>query len=203
MNSLEYIILALGFAVAFYEVRLKDAYKASRQEIWTIPAEMNMLFRGKDGYYSETKGIVIDSIVAGAGLAFAFFAPWDHVPLAVGLVFAGMGGAIHLMQAKDWKRFKANLAKQKALLELLRSDPEGNHVTNPKPIGFGKTIQWIFGTFYDFHVPMEAEFVSGEIWSPEMFADQRRAKEIITSRLIALSKLPESEWFKTDRSKRL
>lgn len=203
MTIFGYIILAAGFAFAFYEVRLKDAYKASRQEIWTTPAEMNMLFRGKDGYYSETKGIVIDLIVAGAGLAFAFFAPWPHVPLAVGLVFAGMGGAIHLMQAKDWKRFKANLAKQKVLLELLRSDPEGNHIANPNPIGFGKSVQWVSGTFYDFHEPMEAEFVSGDVWSPEMLADQRRAKEIINARLTALSKLPESEWFKVGRAEKV
>jgi hypothetical protein len=36
-----------------------------------------------------------------------------------------------------------------------------------------------------------------------MLADQVRAKGIIVSKLTALSKLPEKDWFKVDRSKRV
>lgn len=192
MNILEYIILAAGFAYAFYEVRLKDAHKASLQEIWTTPGELNSLFKGKDGYYSETKGIIVDSIVAGIGLAFAFIAPYEHVKLAVGLIFAGIGGGIHLMQAKDWKRFKETLAKQKTTLELIRRDPEGFNRLPKRIAGL-----WVIETFFDFGEPLD--LLNGE--SDPLYVEKRAAANTkIKPRLVALANRPESDWFREDRS---
>ena len=206
MMIVGWIVLAAGLAYAVYEVRFKDAYKASLQEIWTTPAELNALFKGKDGYYSETKGIIVDSIVAGVGLAFAFFAPWEHVKLATGLVFAGLGGCIHLMQAKDWKRFKRNLATQKAILEKLKQDPEGDHLPPARLLGFGNDSGrprhvFVSGSFYDFYEDTDIpESTDGTLWEREK-RDEALAK--IQPRIAALARKPVSEWFKEDRAKSL
>lgn len=201
MIFIEYIILAAGFAFAVYEVRFKDAYKASLQEIWLPPGEKNQIFRGKDGYYSEKKGWIVDGIVAASGLLFAFLAPWDYVKLAVGLVFAGIGLFIHLAQEKDWKRFKRNLAEQKALLEQLRKDPEGD-IPLPHHRAYGASNVWVVGSFYDFREPSTIPFGSTtEVPQTEWAAMRKDAREKIQPRLAALAKKPESEWFKEDRAK--
>lgn len=192
MNILEYIILIAGFAYAFYEVRLKDAHKASLQEIWTTPGELNSLFKGKDGYYSEKKGYIVDGVIAVAFLLSAFLMVYPYAKLVTGLVVMAIGFGIRLQQAKDWKRFKETLAKQKTTLELIRRDPEGFNRLPKRIAGM-----WVIETFFDFGEPLD--LLNGE--SDPLYVEKRAAANTkIKPRLVALANRPESDWFREDRS---
>ena len=202
MMIFAYITLAAGLAYFVWQTR-RDNAKSALQRLHLPPGERNPLARGKDGYFDPKKATILDICFVGGGLAAAFLTPWEYSPFLMGGIFFAWG--LYVMDGirKDIERLERNKVRQIAILTALRSDPDGDHVPDPRPQGFGKSIVWVSTTFYDFYVPMEAEFESGKPWSPEMFADQRRAKEIITSRLKALAQLSESEWFTTERSKRV
>lgn len=202
MIFLEYAILIAGFALAYYEVRLKDAYKASLQEIWTVPAEKNSLFRSDSGYYSEKKGWIVDGIVAAIFLTLAFVLPYPYAKLATGLILAGIAGAMHIKQDKDWKAFKKALARQKDILTLLKRDPEGDHVPMPRLVAFGQDNgkpRHVFasGSFYDFYVDTDIPEGQAQEWEQ---AKKAEALAVIKPRLVKLAQMNEKDWFDEKRA---
>lgn len=198
MTILGWIVLFAGLGVLVYVMHWIDGYKASRQPLYLPPGEKNPLYRGEDGYYSPTKGWIVDGIFYGIILALAVvFRDTEYFVLVLGIICAGIGGALYLRTKKDWERFERNLGEQKAILTKLKSDPEGDHVARPSLKGFGKTHVFVSGSFYDFHEKTDIPMGEGVLWDP---IKKEQALAVINPRLVKLSQMPESEWFKVGRN---
>jgi hypothetical protein len=200
MTILYWTIFAACLAWYLWNKR-RDWSKSALQPLHLPPGEQNFLTKGKDGYFSATKSYIVNGIVIAVFTVAAIFVPWEYAPILVGGMFAAWGFYVMDGIRKDLERLEANKLRQLTILGNLKRDPEGDYVPDPKPKGFGKSIVWVSGTFYDFHVVPQVTIVNGDVWSQEMFEDQARAKGIITSKLLALSKLPESQWFVVGRAK--
>lgn len=193
-----YITLAAGIAF-FLWFKRKDWSKSALQPLHLRPGEQNLLTRGKDGYFSQSKSYIVNGLVIAVFTLAAIFIPWPYAPFLVGGMFFAWG--LYVMDGirKDVERLERDFARQRTILTNLKSG--GNEVPNPKPQGYGKSVMWVSGSFYDFHVVPQVQIATGDAWTAEIFADQERAKGIITSRLVKLAQMPESDWFSLERSK--
>ncbi len=201
MIYLEYISLAVGLALLVYVMHGIDAYKATRQPLYLPPGEKNPLYRGKDGYYSPTRGWIVDGIFYAIIIVLAvIFRSTEYFNLVLGLVCAGVAGALYLRTKKDYERFERNLAEQKAILTKLKSDPEGNHVPRPTLKAWGKGHVFVSGSFYDFHEKTDIPVGLAVEWDP-IKRDEAMAK--IKPRLVKLAQMNEIEWFQLDRSSKV
>lgn len=208
MTILGYILMAVAFA--FYQwMAYRDRYKASLQEIWTIPAEENDIYDGEDGYYSERKGWTVDIIVTSAGILTAFIIPripgleflW-MVPFASAALFAIWGTYTYFKIEKDWKLFNKTIEGQRVILTNIKRDPDNakEYLGSAKIIGFGKKSVWKLKTFFDFYSDLGDPKFANMAANAEWFADQARAEAEMIPRIVALAKKPESEWFLEDRA---
>lgn len=194
-----YIVLAAGLAVFHFFAR-KDSYKAERQPLYLPPGEQNPVMRGKDGYYSKTRGAIVDYGLSVIGILAAIFTPWPGSPFLVGGMFAAWGGYLKIAMKKDLERFNRNMAEQRAILEKLRADPAGNHVPLPKLQGFGPNkLVFVSGSFYDFHEPTDIPIGLG-VEILDYRERQEAARSVIKPRLVKLAQMNESEWFKVGRN---
>lgn len=202
ISILGYAVLVAGIGV-FLWFKRRDWAKSALQPLHLPPGERNFATKGKDGYFDQTRSYIVSGAVIAIGVLAAIFTPWPYSPFLVGGMFAAWGMYVMDGIRKDIERMNANLDKQKATLIALRADPEGNHLGDARLRGFGKKTVWVFGTFYDFHTDVvDASVISG-VQGQNYFIERSRAEGIMKPRLVALSKLPESEWFSLSRSKKV
>ena len=197
MNILGYIVLAAGEGFFLWQ-KTRDWAKSALQPLHLPPGEQNFLTRGKDGYFSATKSYIVNGVVIAVFTLAAIFIPQEHTPFVVGGMFFAWGLFVMNGIRKDIERLEANKARQIEILTKLRADPDEPHVPKPTLRGFGPDKHvFVSSSFYDFHEETDIPIGIGVQWDP---AKATEALSKIKPRLVALSKLPESEWFKRDRA---
>lgn len=178
---MEILAFIIG-AILFLAAAGWDSWRSLQQPLFTS-GEKNKLYRGKDGYFSLTKGIIYDFliVVVPAIILSAIFGLY-----AGAAWFAVFAVVIVLRLQKTWRNYKEAKKEQFELFAILKRDPA--HRPEGEPRQFQFDDQFIWKPFYDIRV----------------FADSMpEAKERLFTKLAKLAAKGSGEWWVKDRAKDL
>jgi hypothetical protein len=204
MEIVSYIILAAGIAFFIWQKR-RDWWKSSLQPLHLPPAEVNPATKGGDGYFDQGRAYLVSGLTVAAfgGAAITIsLTSWEgakYAPLVVGLIFGAWGAYVMNGIRKDIDVLNRHEREQRTLLAVLRSDPAGD-LPLPTLKAYKPGHRFVLGTFYDFAEETDIPVGSGVAWDP---IKAHEARDRIRPRLVKLSQMPESEWFKVGRAQKV
>lgn len=204
MDILNWLVFAAGAAVFWY-VEYQDAKYSDLYEL-TTTGEANWWSRGKDGYYSLTKSLLITGGYFGLTTAFAIFTPWEYAPMFAGGFLGAAAGAIWSVVHKNVTKHEGILQDQEKILSNIARDPlnaleylGGADLARKDDVRF-----WIFKPFYDMREACLISIPEGaQLLDPIAYANEKARAEaelVLKFRRLAAARIL---WRDKDRSRKI